>query len=482
YKRHVCFPISNEHNDCTRDFSYNTTFISPSDQLKAKFHALQPIIDSKCSPHAEKFFCYTRIPPCGRRGDVSVNLPCRWMCNDVASKCKDVFEIRGIPIADCNILLPDGQGDEDGICRTSKFPVPFRHFRPPPTHGTDKTTCHRVHIPQCQDDLHYNFTFISRDTQNDSTVNNLQPIIASNCSSDIEKFTCFTRFPPCFGGQPGSSIQVPCKSLCLEMNTTSCNTQFKRYNIPINCDMFYPDQQSSTGLCTLRKWPAPWTTGLAPTTALPPTTGLAPTTALPPPSPTTTKPAVYKRHVCFPISNEHNDCTRDFSYNTTFISPSDQLKAKFHALQPIIDSKCSPHAEKFFCYTRIPPCGRRGDVSVNLPCRWMCNDVASKCKDVFEIRGIPIADCNILLPDGQGDEDGICRTSKFPVPFRHFRPPPTHGDGKKHGASAGLVVGIIILIIVIIAVVIGGVLYYRKRKQQQPFEPKELHNIEGKYS
>ena len=137
--------------------------------------------------------------------------------------------------------------------------------------------------------------------------------------------------------------------------------------------------------------------------------------------------SVYKRHVCFPISNEHNDCTRDFSYNTTFISPSDQVKVKFHALQPIIDSKCSAHAEKFFCYTRIPPCGRRGDVSVNLPCRWMCNDVASKCKDVFEKRGIPIADCNILLPDGQGDEDGICRTSTFPVPFRHFRPPPTHG-------------------------------------------------------
>ena len=56
------------------------------------------------------------------------------------------------------------------------------------------------------------------------------------------------------------------------------------------------------------------------------------------------------------------------------------------------------------------------------------------------------------------------------------------GDGKKHGARAGLIVGIIILIIVIIAVVVGGVLYYRKRKQQQPFEPKELHNIEGKYS
>ncbi|KAK3741627.1 hypothetical protein QZH41_009777 [Actinostola sp. cb2023] len=254
---------------------------------------------------AEKFFCYTRIPPCGRPGDVSVNLPCRWMCNDVASKCKGVFENRGIPIADCNFLLPDGQGDEDGICRTSKFPVPFRHFRPPPTHGQ----------------LHW--------------------------------IMYFTKMACALDDRPGTY------------------------------DRFI----------------------------------------------TTNKTC---RHVCFPISNEHNDCTRDFSYNTTFISPSDQVKVKVHALQPIIiDSKCSPHAEKFFCYTRIPPCGSPGDVSVNLPCRWMCNDVARKCKDVFENRGIPIADCNFLLPDGQGDEDGICRTSKFPVPFRHFRPPPIHGKPLK---------------------------------------------------
>jgi hypothetical protein len=55
-----------------------------------------------------------------------------------------------------------------------------------------------------------------------------------------------------------------------------------------------------------------------------------------------------------------------------------------------------------------------------------------------------------------------------------------HFTDDQSGPNVGLIVGIVFALIIVIILIVVGVCYSRYRKQQMPFEPKELHNIEGK--
>ncbi|KXJ25681.1 hypothetical protein AC249_AIPGENE26670 [Exaiptasia diaphana] len=509
-------------------------------------------------------------------------LPCRSVCNDFVHKCSKELHLvamQGMLSAMCDLLPIYDSNNPDTCFVPEGFRVNQAHS------GMNKTQCHKVGISNCQDDLHYNTTFVATETQNKSNVHLLQSVIATKCSLNIEKFTCFTRFPPCSEGL----VQIPCKSTCVEINN-SCKSSFQQYNIPVtDCDFLYPDKQGKNGICTLSKWPAPWSAGVQPT-PIPPVCNkcnkisikecanvgyshtfhfndinkvpyqnhtaaalekflklltcskyaqtilcslylpkcdlktcsskpvlpcrrvcyefvrscdkylalaaihglmiglcdLLPwnnTAASPCFLPKGFKPTaqVYQRQVCYPVVSNDDQCHKDFSYNATFINPKDPNIPKSHLLQPVIASNCSAKAEKFFCYTRFPPCRDESHLTVPLPCRSMCKEVLGKCKDVFNKYGLPMADCNFLLPDLEG-EDGICQADAFPVPFRHFKHSEIHhihlpGDKKVNG---GLIAGMVVLLIVVIVAVAIGVMYYRRKKFVEPFQPKELHNTEGK--
>lgn len=97
--------------------------------MKVKSNLMQLVIATKCSPYVERFFCYTRLPPCSSNSTkgLSVALPCRWMCKKVLEDCKDMFKAFSIPLADCE-FLPEEKGVH-GMCTTSTFPVPLRHIK-----------------------------------------------------------------------------------------------------------------------------------------------------------------------------------------------------------------------------------------------------------------------------------------------------------------------------------------------------------------
>ena len=139
------------------------------------------------------------------------------------------------------------------------FPSPFSNFSNPFTFlsGSSRNVCHKFESSSCEDDLHYNTTFLSSEDQIASNLTVLQPIIDSKCSADVEKYMCFTRIPPC-APKDTSVVHLPCKSLCDKIGK-ECGNEFSKRDIPLpHCNFTFPDAVSPTGLCELRRWPAPW--------------------------------------------------------------------------------------------------------------------------------------------------------------------------------------------------------------------------------
>lgn len=76
-------------------------------------------------------------------------------------------------------------------------------------------TCSKVVKPQyCTADLHYNQTFVPESNQSSYSV--LQVILNSRCSSEFEKYLCYTSVPPC---KPNDlSVYVPCRDICEQVS------------------------------------------------------------------------------------------------------------------------------------------------------------------------------------------------------------------------------------------------------------------------
>lgn len=119
----------------------------------------------------------------------------------------------------------------------------------PPT----TNVCYNVTHQQCKDLLHYNYTFMAPSHQ--TTLDTVfSSVIASQCSNDLQKFLCFTQFPPC----NANVTAIPCQSLCDKIDK-NCWKEFKKANISIpDCDFIFPDEDGNNSLCEVTKWPAPW--------------------------------------------------------------------------------------------------------------------------------------------------------------------------------------------------------------------------------
>ena len=116
--------------------------------------------------------------------------------------------------------------------------------------------CYKVTSSMCSDDLHYDNTFVPPEDQNASELTILQPIVNTKCSPDIERFLCYSRLPPCTADT--SVVHLPCNELC-ERIIRDCGDEYKTFGIPsLSCDTVFPPGDSSSGLCNLTQWPAPW--------------------------------------------------------------------------------------------------------------------------------------------------------------------------------------------------------------------------------
>lgn len=122
--------------------------------------------------------------------------------------------------------------------------------------GPETNVCYDVVDQKCKNDLHYSKTYVPTQLQTaEDTV--FKPIIDSSCSAELEKFICYTQFPPCYPNRP-SVTSMPCKSLCDTVNK-KCWKQFINSGLPLpHCDYIYPREDNATGLCEVKKWPALW--------------------------------------------------------------------------------------------------------------------------------------------------------------------------------------------------------------------------------
>lgn len=116
--------------------------------------------------------------------------------------------------------------------------------------------CYNVTHQQCKNDLHYNYTFIPIIHQAElATV--FQPVISSKCSTELEKFLCYTQYPPCDPNRPSKTF-TPCESLCDTIDK-KCWREFKKANILLpHCDFIYPKMIGTNGLCEVTEWPVSW--------------------------------------------------------------------------------------------------------------------------------------------------------------------------------------------------------------------------------
>lgn len=119
-----------------------------------------------------------------------------------------------------------------------------------------RNICYKVTSSKCSAHLHYDKTFLPTEDQKASELTILQSMIDSQCSPDIEKYLCYTRLPPCTADT--SMAHLPCRQFCKRINR-DCGEAFGARQIPIlPCDYLFPPGDSDSGLCDLKRWPAPW--------------------------------------------------------------------------------------------------------------------------------------------------------------------------------------------------------------------------------
>ena len=123
--------------------------------------------------------------------------------------------------------------------------------------GPVTNVCHDVTVQTCSGHLHYGKTFIPPSLQTGLEETIFSTVINSKCSTELEKFLCYTQFPPCYPNRPATT-SVPCKSLC-DVVDKKCWKEFNALGIPLtDCNFIYPRENTATGLCNLTQWPAAW--------------------------------------------------------------------------------------------------------------------------------------------------------------------------------------------------------------------------------
>ena len=122
---------------------------------------------------------------------------------------------------------------------------------------TERTlpSCEKVTKPACLSD---NLNGLGNKTRTrlQSLLNNLGPVLNSNCSFNLKRLACFIETSPCVTNN-GHTLYT-CQSLCQEV-WSSCDGEFQRHNIFFpKCIPNFSEVSSGDGLCQQLQWPVPW--------------------------------------------------------------------------------------------------------------------------------------------------------------------------------------------------------------------------------
>lgn len=339
-----------------------------------------PLLTS-CSKFASTILCSLYVPKCEESQRTPL-VPCRKVCTNFVGECLDTLRIAGL--AGMFTALCDLLPDENILSKNCFYPWKFNDTS---SQAPSTSVCHGVTHQTCRNDLHYNNTFIPPNLQTLGLADTVfKSVIESKCSTEFEKFLCFTQFPPCDPNRP-SRVMLPCKSLCDTIDK-KCWREFKKAKIPLpHCDFVYPRMNSSTGLCEVTEWPAAWPKKFRPA---------------PPPLGTCEDITVQS------CSNAGYKLTAKFG--TAFQVSKGRL---LDTMLPYVQL-CSPYSSLILCSLFLPKC-IPGSGRPMLPCRQVCLDFARKC--VNELRlvstaGMTTALCD-LLPVFDGTPDKCILPSGF---------------------------------------------------------------------
>lgn len=323
-----------------------------------------------CSSHSSLILCSLYLPKC-INGYGRPVLPCRQVCLDFAKNC--VIQLRQVSLAGMSTALCDLLPVYDGTRDKCIMPSGFDLKNP----ISKRNVCYKVTSSICSDDLHYDHTFVPPENQNASELTILQPIIDSKCSPDIERFLCYSRLPPCTADT--SVVHLPCNELC-ERIMRDCGDEYKALPIPsLSCDTVFPPGDSSSGLCNLTQWPAPW-----------------PWKIPEPPRPTSAGPAQ-----CVPLTA--TTCKKaGYTMTAKFPEIRGQPYQQVHSenLENFLRflRSCSDYSEAVMCSLTMPKCVEGLSRPV-LPCRSVCLEFVGKCKTLLSLAshgGLFRALCDLL--------------------------------------------------------------------------------------
>lgn len=332
----------------------------------SRLNVYVPLLTSTCSNFTSTILCSLYIPKCEK--GISTP-PCREVCSKFVGDCFDdlsVVGLAGLISALCNLLPSKGQQ----CFYPDNFPITSSSGVPPTTN-----VCYNVTHQQCKDVLHYNYTFMAPSHQ--TTLDTVfSSVIASQCSNDLQKFLCFTQFPPC---NPNVTA-LPCQSLCDKIDK-NCWKEFKKANIPIpDCDFIFPDEDGNNSLCEVTKWPAPW--------------------------PKEFRPAPPPLGTCESIKV---DSCANAGYNLTARFGATFQNRKGELLKELLPplKSCSLHSSLILCSLYLPKC-IEGYGRPMLPCRQVCFDFAKRCEkelQLVSVGGMTTALCDLLpVYDGTPDK------------------------------------------------------------------------------
>lgn len=330
---------------------------------------LYNLLLQSCSAYASTILCSLYLPKCEEKR-TDPQPPCYKVCKKFATECQNLLKKAGL--AGVFTVLCDKLPDGNSTSNECFYPPNFKQSSSGGSKPIPK--CYDVVDPVCKKHLHYNKTVMPTSLQiGEETL--FQSIINSNCSDELEKFICYAQFSPCDPKQP-RTIQIPCKSLCVRIHK-NCWKEFNKAGLPLPpCDYVYPeDDNNSTGICEVKKWPASW--------------------------PAQFRPPAPEIGTCEELTVK--SCAKaNYKYTAKYLKVGNetfqQKKGKLlDQLIPYIES-CSPYSSLILCSLYLPKCVP-GSARPMLPCRQVCLDFVDKCKTELTLVstvGMTIALCDLL--------------------------------------------------------------------------------------
>ncbi|XP_071959169.1 uncharacterized protein [Antedon mediterranea] len=337
-------------------------------------HQFYPLVKVECSPAMKVFLCGAYAPNCSVESPPK--RPCRWLCEMARDECLSLMNQFGFDWPnelECS-LLPN-EGCYDGGITVEE--VVEEAVGGSDTGIIADGSCQYMSLPVCVD-MAYNMTRLPNVLGHTSQVDAMNGFIDNailvglDCSTEMISFLCSVYAPKC---TPEGSAK-PCRNMC-ERVSNDCQDFLSlvgmKWPEELECSKFTNEEDTCNEDINVENV-------------------------------TVTNPTVpnLQQGGCEPLRNPYCE---GLSYNTTRVpnligsTSQDEAASIMGSFFPFISSDCAPDLKVYACSMFSPPCT---DGPLLLPCRSLCEAVASKCGNAFASlgqSGNELLQCHLMPTD-----------------------------------------------------------------------------------